>query len=67
MAYGVSFPDMFRQSARLIDKIFKGTKPSDIPVERVTKFEFIANLKTAKAIGVTLPASTLLRATEVIE
>jgi ABC-type uncharacterized transport system substrate-binding protein len=67
MAYGVNFPDMFRQSARLIDKIFKGSKPSDIPVERVTKFEFIANLKTARTIGVTLPTSILLRADEVIE
>jgi ABC-type uncharacterized transport system substrate-binding protein len=67
MAYGVNFPDMFRQSARLIDKIFKGSRPSDLPVERVTKFEFVANLKTAKAIGVTLPTSILLRADEVIE
>jgi hypothetical protein len=55
IAYGVNFPDMFRQSARLIDKIFKGSKPSDLPVERVTRFEFVANLKTARAIGVTLP------------
>ena len=67
MAYGVNFPAMFRQSARLIDKIFKGSKPSDLPVERVTRFEFVANLKTAKAIGVVLPTSILLRADEVIE
>lgn len=67
MAYGVNFTDMFRQSARLIDKIFKGSKPSDIPIELVTKFQFIANLKTAKAIGVTFPTSILLRADEVIE
>jgi ABC-type uncharacterized transport system substrate-binding protein len=67
MAYGVNFPDMFRQSARLIDKIFKGSKPSDLPVERVTRFEFVANLKTARVIGVTLPTSILLRADEVIE
>jgi putative ABC transport system substrate-binding protein len=67
MSYGVNFPDMFRQSARLIDKIFKGSKPSDIPVERVTKFELVINLKTARALGLAVPDTLLTRADEVIE
>jgi putative ABC transport system substrate-binding protein len=67
MSYGVNFPDMFRQSARLIDKILKGSKPSDVPVEQVTKFELILNLKTAKSLNVDLPATLLARADEVIE
>jgi putative ABC transport system substrate-binding protein len=67
MGYGVNFSDMFRRAAVFVDKIIKGTKPRDIPVERATKFETVINLKTAKTIGVTLPTSTLLRADEVIE
>ena len=67
ISYGVNFPAMFRQSARLIDKIFKGSKPSDIPVERVTKFELVINLKTAKALGIEIPPILLARADEVIE
>jgi putative tryptophan/tyrosine transport system substrate-binding protein len=67
ISYGVNFPEMFRQSARLIDKIFRGSKPSDIPVEQVTKFELVINLKTAKALGLTVPPTLLARADEVIE
>jgi putative tryptophan/tyrosine transport system substrate-binding protein len=67
LAYGVSFPDQFRRAAVFVDKILKGTKPGDIPVEQATKFETIVNLTTAKALGVTLPTSILLRADRVIE
>jgi putative ABC transport system substrate-binding protein len=67
MSYAVDFPDMFRQSARLIDKIFRGTKPSDIPVEQVTKFELVINLKTAAALAVKISPMILARADKVIE
>jgi putative ABC transport system substrate-binding protein len=67
MSYAVDFPDMFRQSARLIDKIFKGSKPNDIPVEQVTKFELVINLKTANALGVRISPIILARAHKVIE
>jgi putative ABC transport system substrate-binding protein len=67
MSYGPNYSDLFWRSADYVDKILRGTKPGDIPVEQPTKFELIINLKTAKALGMTIPESFLLRADEVIE
>ena len=67
IGYGVNFSDMFRRAATFVDKILKGTKPGDIPVEQATKFKFVINLKAARAFGIDLPPSLLARADEVIE
>jgi putative tryptophan/tyrosine transport system substrate-binding protein len=67
MSYGTNFPDTFRRSAELIDKVLRGAKPADIPVEQPTKFDLTINLTTAKALGLDIPPTVLARADEVIE
>jgi putative ABC transport system substrate-binding protein len=67
MSYGPNWPDMWRRAADLVDKILRGAKPADIPIEQPTKFDLVVNLTTAKALGLTIPESFLLRADEVTE
>src|SRR5262249_1237610 len=67
MCYGPNFPELWRRTAEMVDKILRGARPADLPVEQPTKFELVVNLTTAKALGLTIPESFLLRADEVIE
>jgi putative ABC transport system substrate-binding protein len=67
MSYGANFLDLYRRAAELVDKILRGARPAEIPVEQPTKFDLVVNLSTSKALGLAVPATLLARADEVIE
>ena len=67
MSYGTNSPDLFRRAAGYVDKILKGARPADLPVERPTRFDFAINLQAARALGLTFPNSVLQQATEIIQ
>jgi putative ABC transport system substrate-binding protein len=67
MSYGPNFPDLFRRAGDYVDKILRGAKPSDLPVEQPVKFDLVINLKTTKALGLTIPGTLLARADDLIE
>jgi putative tryptophan/tyrosine transport system substrate-binding protein len=67
ISYGANFPNLFRRAADFVDRILRGAKPGDLPVEQPTKFDLVVNLSTAKALGLTVPPLLLARANEVIE